>query len=269
MPFSNPEDNRAWGRRRYRRVTAGRAALGLCPRCGHRPPEPGRRLCADCGEQRRRADRDRYARARAEGRLYGGKAAEAKRRAGRANTKRRYDARRAAGLCTRCGRHEPVQGGVACKGCRDRRRIREHDIWSERRAEGLCGACGAPAPDGGARCGPCTALQTGRPSRKEYGRKIYARRRARNRCTDCGAWSAGAARCPECAWRSHARSSEHRGLPAWPARYTVIAIATGEDLGTFESAAEVAGCLAFSKLAADDVEIVSDTSEMARYAAWT
>ena len=269
MPFRNPDENRTWGRRRYRRVTAGRVALGLCPSCGHRPPEPGRRLCADCAEQRRRADRNRYARARAEGRLYGGKAAEAKRRAGRANTKRRYDARHAAGLCTRCGRHEPVQGGVACEGCRDRRRIRERDIWSERRAEGLCGACGAPAPDGGARCGPCTALQTGRPSRKEYGRKIYARRRARNRCTDCGARSAGAARCPECARRSHARSSEHRGLPAWPARYTVIAIATGEDLGTFESAAEVAGCLAFSKLAAADVEIVSDTSEMARYAAWT
>ena len=78
-----------------------------------------------------------------------------------------------------------------------------------------------------------------------------------------------AARCPGCAWRSYSRSAEHRGLPAWPARYTVIAIATGEDLGTFESAAEVAGCLAFSKLAAADVEIVSDTSEMARHAAWS
>ena len=269
MPFKDSEVSRAWGKRRYRRVTAERVARGLCPNCGRRPPEPGRRLCAECGEKRRRADRARYARAKAEGSLYGGKRAEVKRRAGRANTKRRFDARRAAGLCTRCGRHRPVQGGNACEACRDRRRAHERANWAARRAGGLCGVCGAPAPGGGARCDPCAALQTGRPSRKEYGRKVYARRRARNRCTDCGAQSGRAARCPECARRSWARSSEHRGLPAAPARYTVVALATGEDLGTFESPAEVAGCLAFSKLTADDAEIVTDAPEMARYAAWT
>ena len=37
---------------------------------------------------------------------------------------------------------------------------------------------------------------------------------------------------------------------------------------TFESHAEVAGCLAFSRLCADDVEIVVDAPVMANYASW-
>ena len=79
----------------------------------------------------------------------------------------------------------------------------------------------------------------------------------------------GAARCPDCARRSYARSSEHRGLPAWSARFTVIETDTGVCHGSFDSEAEVAACLAFAKLGPDDVEIVSDTSAMTRYAAWS
>ena len=40
---------------------------------GRHPNEPDRRLCAACGDRQRRADRERYARARAAGRPYGGK----------------------------------------------------------------------------------------------------------------------------------------------------------------------------------------------------
>ena len=97
---------------------------------------------------------------------------------------------------------------------------------------------------------------------------MYARRRARNLCTDCGAWAGNAARCEPCARRSYVRSGEHRGLPAWPARFTVIEIDTGECHGSFDSEAEVAACLVFAKLVPDQVEIVSDTSAMTRYAAW-
>ena len=273
VPFKTPDDNRAWERRHYRRLTAERTSQGLCPKCGHRPPAPDRRLCEVCGEQRRVADRARYARAKAEGKLYAGRDAEAKRRAARIGTKRRYDARRAAGLCTRCGKYPPVAGShTTCEYCRDGRNANERDSWSARRADGLCGKCGTVVDDGTARCDTCAAIQArgaSSPERKNAAsRKRYARRRARNQCTDCGAWSAGAARCEPCAYRSWARSAEHRGLPAAPARYTVVHAVTGEEYGTFESHAEVAGCLAFSGLSAADVEIVVDAPVMASLSAW-
>jgi len=43
----------------------------------------------------------------------------------------------------------------------------------------------------------------------------------------------------------------------------VIEIATGEALGTFDSEADVALCLAFTKLVRDEAEIVADISPMA------
>ena len=268
MPYKDREDNRAWGRRRYRRQTAERIAAGLCPNCGHRPPAPDRRLCDVCGEQRRRAERARYAQAKAEGRLYGGSNAEAKRRAARAGTKRRYDTRRDAGDCVRCGLRPPANGLSRCEPCQSHRNAGEREQWAARRARGLCGKCGQPASDGASRCESCAALQAGRPSRKAYARKLYARRRARGLCTDCGSWSAGASRCPACAQRSHARSSEHRGLPVSQPRFTVLEIANGVDHGTFESEAELAACLAFARLAPDEVEIISDVSPMATLTSW-
>ena len=272
MPFKTPDDNRAWERRRYRRLTAERTSQGLCPNCGHRPPAPDRRLCEVCGEQRRVADRARYARAKAEGKLYAGRDAEARRRAARIGTKRRYDARRAAGLCTKCGKRPPVAGShTTCEYCRDRRNANERDSWSARRADGMCGKCEASVDDGTARCAGCAAIQARSvsPERKNAAtRKRYARRRAQRLCVDCKAPSNGAARCLECAYRSYARSAEHRGLPVSTPQHTVIVVATGQQLGTFESEAEVAACLAFSRLSRDDVEIVVDTAVMASLSAW-
>ena len=69
MAYKNPEDVRAWQRRRYRRQTADRRAGGLCPKCGKRRLAPERAKCRQCLEQRRAADRASYARAKAEGRL--------------------------------------------------------------------------------------------------------------------------------------------------------------------------------------------------------
>ena len=66
---------------------------------------------------------------------------------------------------------------------------------------------------------------------------------------ECGAMSSPARR------RSYVRSGEHRGLPAWPARFTVIEIDTGECHGSFDSEAEVAACLVFARLGRDQVEI--------------
>ena len=49
-----------------------------------------------------------------------------------------------------------------------------------------------------------------------------------------------AARCDPCARRSYLRATEHKGMPALPARLTVIEIDMGIDHGTFDSEAEVA-----------------------------
>ena len=79
-------------------------------------------------------------------------------------------------------------------------------------------------------------------------------------CTDCGEPTQGTARCEPCAYRSYARSGEHRGMPLYPPRYTVVELATGEDHGTWDSWEEVAMCLAFAKLSREEVEVVTDAS---------
>ena len=269
MPAKDTEKRRRCKRERDRRLAEERIAAGLCPKCGVSAPEPERRLCAECGERRRRADRARYARAKASGAVYGGKCAEAKRRSARAGSKRRYHERLSAGTCVRCGVRSPAEGRSRCEPCLDRRNAGERELWAARRSDGRCGACGVRSPaEGRSRCEACAKLQVGRPSRRAYARKIYSRRRARKLCTECGAPAGSASRCEPCARRSYVRSGEHRGLPAWPARFTVIEIDTGVCHGSFDSEAEVAACLVFAKLGHDQVEIVSDTSAMTRYAAW-
>ena len=268
MPYSQPEKELARERRRYRRLTAQRIALGMCRRCRKQRPVPDRVLCQDCLDKRRIAERARYAKARAKGNLYNGRDAETCRRKSREWTRLRYHARQDAGMCTRCGERPPAEGTTACEPCRGARQARERRQWSERRATGRCGKCGQPTPDGASRCDPCTALLMDRPSRNANSRKRYARRRAQGLCTDCCAWSAGAARCVPCARRSWAGSAEYRGLPVSAPRFTVIEIATGHDHGTFETQAEVAACLAFARLSAGDVEVVSDVSSMASLTSW-
>ena len=95
------------------------------------------------------------------------------------------------------------------------------------------------------------------------------RRRSAFAASCTGIPTQGAARCPDCARRSYVHSPEHRGLPAWPALFTVIEIDTGVCHGSFDSEAEVAAHLIFAKLEHDQVEIVSDASAMTRYEAWS
>ena len=267
MAYRNPEEGRARDRERFRRRTAERIAQGLCANCGEEPPAPDRTSCRRCAGKRRASERTRYAKAKAAGKLYGGRDPKERRRNARGRTKRRYDARREAGLCARCGLRPPVEGHTACEPCRDERRAGERERYAARRADGLCGRCGETTFDGASRCGRCAALEAGRHRQKNAAsRKRYAKRRARGECTDCGAPSQGAARCEPCARKSYERSDHFRGLPPYPPSYTVIEVATGEDHGTFESPAEVAACLAFARLSPDEVEIVSDVPAMA--ASW-
>ena len=271
-PRRDPERAKAYERGRARREVEAREADGRCIRCGKHPAAPGRKSCEPCLEKRRAADRATYAAGKAAGLKYGGADPDAKRRAGRARSRKRQKARIEAGLCIRCGKQPPVEGGTTCRPCRDRRQAAERRKYEERAAAGLCTRCGGPAFDGRSRCAPCAAIEqaTHDPERKNAAsRRRYALRREFGLCTACGAPSQGAARCAPCAEKSYHRSAYFKGMPVWDPTWTVIEIATGEALGTFDSVADIALCLAFAKLGRDQVEIVTDASPMSSLTSWT
>lgn len=251
---------------RLRRRHVERIASGVCTRCGKAPPEPGLKMCPECGEKRRAADRVRRARARAEGKPYGGRVPELCRRADRAWDRRRRQAWRDAGLCSNCGRNPPEDGRSVCEPCREARRAIARRRYAARRAARVCVRCAEPAVGGSSRCSRHAALEAERVSterKRAADRKRYSRRRAQGRCTDCGVHTAGAARCPACARRSNIRAPAYHGAPAGPPFYSVIELDTGEDHGTYETEAEVAACLAFAGLHPDQVEIRSNVPLLA------
>ena len=260
---------RAYNNEHSRLTDAERRAQGLCPKCGKAPPEPGRSICAPCAEKHRANARARYAEAKAAGKLYGGRDPESRRKLAREKSRRRQEARRAAGLCTSCGRRPPVEGGATCEPCREARQAAERQIYAERRARGLCGRCGVPTFNGVSRCAPCAVHESGRQEQKNAAnRRRYAERRAQDLCTTCAAPAMGAAECPPCAKRSYERSGYHRGMPVYPPSFTVIELATGVDHGTYDTEADVALCLAFAHLSRDQVEVISDAPAILSYAAW-
>ena len=271
-PRRDPVREREYKRERSRREAAARKAAGLCGRCGTAPAAPDRSSCEPCLEKRRAADRAKYAAGKAAGLPYGGADPVAKRRAGRAKSKRRQKARLEAGLCIRCGQRPPVEGGTTCQPCRDKRQAAERKQYAERRAAGLCTRCGDPVRDGQSRCAPCALIEesTKCPERKNArSRKLYAKRRAAGLCTACGAPSQGASRCAPCAERSYRGSEHFRGIPVWDPTWTVIEIATGREHGPFDSETDIALCLVFEKLRPDQVEVVSDASPMSSLTSWT
>ena len=270
MPHKDPGKARAYERERHRKRAAERRAQGLCPRCGKRRPAAGRKVCESCGDKRRATESARYARGKAEGKPYGGRKPESRRRCARERSKRRRHGRREASLCTSCGDTPPAGGGAVCEPCREVRRADERELYAARRAAGLCGRCGGPVFAGASLCGSCAALGDGRDRKRRNAarRGRYAKRRARCLCTDCGEPAQGTARCEPCARRSYHSSGEHRGLPLYPPRYTVVELATGEDHGTWDSWEEVAMCIAFAKLSREEVEVVTDASPMTTITAW-
>ena len=79
----------------------------------------------------------------------------------------------------------------------------------------------------------------------------------------------GASRCAACAERSYHRSAHFKGIPVWDPRWTVVEIATGREIGTFDSEADVALCLVFEKLGRERVEVLCDASPMSSFTSWT
>ena len=270
-PRRNRERARVYERERSRRQTADRIAQGVCTKCGANPAEPDRHLCSECLEKRRASDRARYRAGKAAGALYGGADVEMKRRSARIAGAKRRKARVEAGLCNRCGRRPPVEGGATCEPCREIRQAAERGLYAVRRAARLCTRCAGATTDGGALCAPCAVLaaERGRPERKNArSRERYWERRAASRCTDCNAPSFGASRCPPCAERSYERSDFFRGIPVWDPSFTVIELATGGSHGPFDSEAEAVAELAFAGLSFEEVEIVNDAPVTARLTGW-
>ena len=177
MPHKDPGKARAYERERHRKRAAERRAQGLCPRCGKRRPAAGRKVCESCGDKRRTAESARYARGKAEGKPYGGRKPESRRRAARERIKLRRLKRSEEGLCTRCGDPPPIEGGAVCEPCREVRRADERELYAERRAAGLCGRCGGPA-SGASLCSSCAALGDGR-DQKASSMPLHRLRRAR------------------------------------------------------------------------------------------
>ncbi len=343
-PRRDPAREREYRRERSRRQHASRKAAGICTKC-KAPARPGRTTCEPCAEKHRARDRARHAKAKAEGIPYGGRDPEARRLAGRKRSRRRAEARRAAGLCIRCGKFPAEEGRSMCEPCREDRRAAKRALHAERRAAGLCVQCATPAPRGKAYCDPCAKTRSRRRNLKakreadrrryserrargdctscnkpangaaecpacrkaararydarraagicvkcqtptyggatycgpcavakaerrdreaEYAAKRarYADRRARGRCVQCNAPSPGVARCEPCSRKHRESSGAYRGIPVWDPTWTVIEIATGRELGTYDSEADIALCLAFEKLARDEVEVLCDASPM-------
>ena len=265
MPIKDPVKKKSRDRRNRQRHAA-RAAQGRCTRCGRLPPAPGLKVCGACAEKRRAAERARRAKARAEGKQYGGRDPEHCRRADRAGDKRRRRARSEAQLCTSCGRRRPEDSRSVCEPCREARRALDRRRYTARRAAGRCVRCTQPTVGGLSRCGRCLALEKERvsPERESAaGKKRYAARRARGECVDCKAPAGNSARCPRCAWRSNSRAPERHLVTLWPPQITVIELQTSQELGTFETEAEAAACIVFARLRHDQVEILSNVPLMA------
>ena len=144
-PRRDADRAREYGRERRRRLYEERMSAGLCSKCGRAPVRPGRTTCEPCAERHRARDRSRHARAKAQGLLYGGRDPEAKRRSGRESSRRRSEARKAAGKCIRCGHGRPEEGRSMCEPCRANRRQAKRARRLERRAAGLCVRCAAPS----------------------------------------------------------------------------------------------------------------------------
>ena len=166
MPRRDAKRAREYERERSRREVEQRRAAGSCVRCGRAPVMAGHAMCEPCAEQRRARERARYASAKAEGKLYGGRKVETRRRIGRERSRKRDEIRRAAGLCTGCGRHPPVEGGAS---------------WNPaaRRAVPPNGRCtplaGLPGCAARAAAPPPTATRAARPAPSPRPRAIRGR----------------------------------------------------------------------------------------------
>lgn len=116
---------------------------GICVNCKTETAEPGKTLCLECGEKSRERNRKTAAqRTEEQKKVLYEKNAERNRRI--------YSQRKAASICTKCGKHKAAYGRTLCINCLTRKRRQKDRRWnndiprSERAEYGLCYVCGNP-----------------------------------------------------------------------------------------------------------------------------
>ncbi len=200
-------------RARFRRQYAARRAAGLCTECG-KPTEDGHWLCPAHAEERRRRDRERHAARVAKG-LPGrsGSLVRARERS-QERAAKRYASRKAAGLCTSCGKVPAAPGRTQCEGCAAHSRRLDRQARAERRARGQCRDCDRAAVPGKAYCAEHLAARRGMKrdgaaAERDRKRRLYWERRAAGVCVTCGEPSGGATYCAKHA-AERQRAKAHR-----------------------------------------------------------
>lgn len=143
-----------------------RKAAGLCSKCGLIPPAAGFVSCHGCMEVMREAQKRTFANRAAKGLCI--RCAVSKPVAGKTLCKtcrtlktlednaaqlKRYHAKRAAGLCTRCG--SPSEKST-CEACRPDTAVHARKYYWTRREQGLCPSCGRKPEAGKVLCIVCS-----------------------------------------------------------------------------------------------------------------
>jgi len=118
---------------------------GICARCGQKPAIEKRPYCIDCCEKQKAIDRKNYhIRNKRPG------VSEAL----RVKVKTKRDDRKAAGLCTYCGKRVPALGRKKCDHCLAHLRFlyaKKHPP-NTKNEKGLCCFCDSPALPGKRTC---------------------------------------------------------------------------------------------------------------------
>lgn len=136
----------------------------ICVVCGKQPAFHTYTMCPDCMERNANSCANYQAKNGAE--YQAGR---------RVRLKRQYDQRKAAGICTKCGRRPAAPGRTKCRYCLEYDNA-VHRVKSEgravaqaridRRDAGLCMDCGKPAEPGYCFCEDCLV------PRRAHGKKI-------------------------------------------------------------------------------------------------
>lgn len=143
--------------------------------------------------------------------------------------KERYEARKAAGLCVKCGKN-PADGTVKCTECRNKQNAYYRNLTSWRKENNVCIECGTrQAEDGYTMCLVCRMDR--REINKRYktsdaelehhrihNKQLYDARKAEHKCVNCGKqmpekWDK--ARCPQCRARvnrNQQKSDREKGV---------------------------------------------------------
>ena len=150
-------------------------ARGICPYCKRERSAPGKVACQNCIDKQKRQTENMT---------------PEEREKRKAQCKARYQKKKAAGLCTMCGKVPPTPGRTYCAKCAEQRekyhytpdpetvekykataRASGKARYERRKAAGLCTRCGEPAAPGKTHCEDCLRKMRGNMRRRREERK--------------------------------------------------------------------------------------------------